>query len=77
MRVCQFSTWFDKIWRGMLHEHIGKPLLWFYDMKADGFSLDDKRTEIAENDIPDIISRFRELDKEFERSRTDKSFFVP
>ena len=51
--------------------------MWFYDMTADGFSLDDKRTPIADNDIPDIIERFRNLDKEKERKRTDKSFMVP
>ena len=39
----------------------GTENVWFYDMKADGFSLDDKRSEIAENDIPDIISRFHSL----------------
>ena len=46
-------------------------------MTADGFSLDDKRSPIADNDIPDIIERFRNRDKEAERQRTDKSFFVP
>ena len=50
--------------------------LWFYDMTADGFSLDDKRTEIKDNDIPDIISRFKNLDAEKDRKRTDKSFMV-
>jgi type I restriction enzyme M protein len=35
--------------------------VWFYDMQADGFSLDDKRTEIKDNDIPDIIARFRSI----------------
>ncbi len=39
--------------------HGGTDNVWFYDMKADGFSLDDKRTEVKENDIPDIIERFR------------------
>ena len=29
--------------------------MWFYDMKADGFSLDDKRVVVSENDITDII----------------------
>ena len=38
--------------------HGGTDNVWFYDMQADGFSLDDKRTEIKENDIPDIIARF-------------------
>lgn len=51
--------------------------MWFYDMKADGFSLDDKRSEIADNDIPDIIQRFRHLEKESDRERTEQSFFVP
>lgn len=50
--------------------------MWFYDMKADGFSLDDKRSPIADNDIPDIIARFGNPD-EVARERTDKSFFVP
>ena len=45
-------------------------------MTADGFSLDDKRTEIKDNDIPDIISRFKNLDAEKDRKRTDKSFMV-
>ena len=55
----------------------GTENVWFYDMKADGYSLDDKRTEVKENDIPDIINRFRNLDAEAERQRTEKSFFVP
>ena len=54
----------------------GTDKVWFYDMKADGFSLDDKRNEIEENDIPDIIERFNNLDKEEERKRTEQSFFV-
>jgi type I restriction enzyme M protein len=29
--------------------------IWFYDMAHDGFSLDDKRQPVAENDIPDIL----------------------
>jgi type I restriction enzyme M protein len=51
--------------------------VWFYDMKADGFSLDDKRQAIKDNDIPDVIARFNNLDAEKERQRTDQSFFVP
>lgn len=57
--------------------HGGTDNVWFYDMQADGFSLDDKRSEIAENDIPDIIERFKNLEKEKDRKRTEKSFFVP
>ena len=55
----------------------GTENVWFYDMKADGFSLDDKRSEIAENDIPNIIARFHNLDGEMNRERTEQSFFVP
>ena len=51
--------------------------VWFYDMKADGLSLDDKRQVVEENDIPDIIARFKNLDAEIDRKRTDQSFFVP
>ncbi len=55
----------------------GTEKVWFYDMKADGYSLDDKRTPIKENDIPDIIARFRDLPAEADRERTEQSFFVP
>ncbi len=41
--------------------HGGTDKVWFYDMTADGYSLDDKRTPVAENDIPDIIARFASL----------------
>ena len=55
----------------------GTDRVWFYDMKADGFSLDDKRTPIDKNDIPDIIARFRNPESEESRERTEQSFFVP
>lgn len=55
----------------------GTDNVWFYDMKADGYSLDDKRSEISENDIPDIIERFHNRDAENERKRTEQSFMVP
>lgn len=60
----------------------GTENVWFYDMKADGFSLDDKRNPLnekkhEENNIPDIIKRWKALDKENKRKRTDQSFFVP
>ena len=42
--------------------HGGTDNVWFYDMKADGLSLDDKRSPVQENDIPDIIARFRNLE---------------
>lgn len=55
----------------------GTDNVWFYDMKADGFSLDDKRSSIDDNDIPDIITRFKNLDAEAQRERTEQSFMVP
>ena len=55
----------------------GTDKVWFYDMKADGLSLDDKRAPVAENDIPDIIARFHDPDGEKDRERTEQSFFVP
>ncbi len=55
----------------------GTDKVWFYDMQADGYSLDQKRTEVAENDIPDVITRFHNLEAEAQRTRKDKSFLVP
>ncbi len=57
--------------------HGGTDNVWFYDMKADGFSLDDKRSPTTENDIPDIIARFHNWEAEATRERTEQSFFVP
>ncbi|PWL32653.1 MAG: N-6 DNA methylase [Fluviicola sp. XM-24bin1] len=55
----------------------GTDNVWFYDMEADGYSLDDKRSEVKENDIPDILSRYKNLNDEVSRARTEKSFMVP
>ena len=55
----------------------GTDQVWFYNMKADGYSLDDKRNEIADNDIPDILKRFSQLENEKSRTRKDSSFLVP
>ena len=54
----------------------GTDKVWFYDMQADGFSLDDKRSPIEQSDISDIVARFSNLEAEKDRSRTEKSFFV-
>ncbi len=52
--------------------------VWFYDMQADGFTLDDKRTPQPEkSDLPDILNRWQNRKAEAERKRTEKSFFVP
>ena len=55
----------------------GTDKVWFYDMQADGFSLDDKRSVVKENDIADIVARYHNLAEEQDRKRTDKSFLVP
>jgi type I restriction enzyme M protein len=55
----------------------GTDNVWFYDMQADGFTLDDKRAETKVNDIPDIVARYLNLKDETARKRTDKSFLVP
>lgn len=55
----------------------GTDKVWFYDMKADGFSLDDKRTPVADNDIPDVVVRFHNLEAEDSRTRKEQSFLVP
>ncbi len=57
--------------------HGGTEDVWFYEMRADGFSLDDKRAPTKENDIPDIIKRFHSIEAERGRKRNEQSFFVP
>ena len=54
----------------------GTDKVWFYDMKADGFSLDDKRSAMEANDIPDILARFHNLEREVDRKPTEQSFLV-
>ena len=59
----------------------GTDKVWFYDMQADGYSLDDKRHELdatkhEHNNIPDIIARFQNLAAEAERTATEQSFMV-
>jgi type I restriction enzyme M protein len=50
--------------------------VWFYDVQADGFSLDDKRDSVAENDLPDVRNRWLERDAKLNHDRTAKAFFV-
>lgn len=54
----------------------GTNKVWFYDMQADGFSLDDKRSPIEANDIPDILNRFHHLAAEVDHKPTEQSFLV-
>ena len=55
----------------------GTGKVWFYDMHADGFTLDDKRAPCPDNDIPDVVHRFLHLVDEENRTRKDQSFMVP
>lgn len=55
----------------------GTDNVWFYDMQADGLSLDDKRSPVKDNNIPDILERFNNLKQEAKRKRTEQSFMVP
>lgn len=57
--------------------HGGTDNVWFYDMQADGYSLDDKRSPIKDNDIADIIARYQTRQNETNRTRTEQSFLVP
>ena len=58
--------------KGGRTEHV-----WYYDIQADGFSLDDKREKVSANDIPDVIKRWKERAEETDTDRTAKAFFVP
>lgn len=51
--------------------------VWFYDVRADGFSLDDKRNPVEANDLPDVLTRWQDRGSEKERARTEQSFLVP
>ncbi|KAA1426882.1 type I restriction-modification system subunit M [Nocardioides antri] len=55
----------------------GTENVWFYDVRADGFSLDDKRIPIEVDDLPDVLARWQKLEAETDRARTDQSFLVP
>jgi type I restriction enzyme M protein len=60
----------------------GTDNVWFYDMQADGYSLDDKRNPLApdkhdSNNLPDILNRWHHRKAEAKRERTEQSFLVP
>ena len=60
----------------------GTDNVWFYDMQADGFSLDDKRNPLDAtkhecNNLPDLLQRWQQRDAEADRARTEQSFLVP
>lgn len=58
--------------KGGRTEHV-----WFYDMEADGYSLDDKRDKVTENDIPDVVARWNTRDSKRDLDRTANAFFIP
>ncbi|MDY3562697.1 type I restriction-modification system subunit M [Gemmata sp. JC673] len=51
--------------------------VWFYDVQADGYSLDDKRDPVPENDLPDVLARWKARNPKTDTDRTAKAFFVP
>ena len=56
----------------------GTDHVWFYDMQADGYSLDDKRTpQPGKSDLADIVARWQDRKAEANRTRADQSFLVP
>lgn len=66
------STAFLIFVKGGKTEHV-----WYYDMQSDGWSLDDKREKVTDNDIPDVIARWKGRDTQEDTDRTAKAFFVP
>lgn len=58
--------------KGGRTEHV-----WFYDMQADGYSLDDKRDKTEDNDIPDVIKQWNQRNPAKDTDRKARAFFVP
>jgi type I restriction enzyme M protein len=58
--------------KGGRTEHV-----WFYDMQADGYSLDDKRDKIEDNDIPDVIKQWNQRNPAKDIDGKARAFFVP
>ena len=50
--------------------------VWFYDVEADGLSLDDKRLPIPENDLPDVVRSWKNRNNEDNTDKSKKHFFV-
>ena len=51
--------------------------VWFYDLQADGYTLDDKRNKIDNSDLADIVNQFKTRNTRKENDRKAKYFFVP
>lgn len=50
--------------------------VWFYDMQSDGYSLDDKRSKITDNDLPDIVAKWKARGSITENDKRSKFFWV-
>jgi type I restriction enzyme M protein len=50
--------------------------VWFYDMQADGYTLDDKRNKIAVSNLPDIVQRYKARDAKKDGDRRQQYFMV-
>jgi type I restriction enzyme M protein len=70
---------FTKVWGAK--DKVAQPAtehVWFYEMAADGYSLDDKRTPQADkNDLPDLAAQWKARDPKKPSDRTARHFFVP
>ncbi len=70
---------FTKVWGPK--DKVSKPAteqVWFYEMTADGYSLDDKRSKLdGYGDLLDIVARFHVRNPETDTDRTQKCFVVP
>ncbi len=70
---------FTKVWG--IKDKVAKPAtehVWFYEMAADGYTLDDKRTKQAgSGDLQDIIAKYHARDAATDTDRTVKCFMVP
>lgn len=51
--------------------------VFFFDVQADGYSLDDKRNKIEADDLPELLRRWKARDAKKDTDRTSKAFFVP
>ncbi len=70
---------FTKVWGPL--DQVTQPAtgcVWFYDMRADGYSLDDKRTkQEGYGDLQDIVTRYHARNPETDTDRTAQYFMVP
>ncbi len=70
---------FTKVWGAK--EKVTQPAtqqVWFYEMQADGYSLDDKRNKLeGYGDLQDIVAKFHARNPEVDTDRTQKFFVVP